>query len=348
MNSPSERFLVALATPSDGPELAALYAADDGFPGDIQVLFTRGADAYVSLLSEGDAVVVPIVRERMSGRIVGMGACVVRGAWVNGTPRRVGYLTGLKALPEFRGRVPLIPQVYAFLRAQTPEVECYYTTILADNVLARRMLERRRPTMPEYRRVGEYATHCFRVGRRPAAASRLTGGTLAELAELAGPPGRFNLAGATLPKAISDADVRLLRGRDGTPLVGCAIWDQRDEKQYVVTGYSGAYARLARLPVHWIGYPRLPRVGIPADYAGVTLLGSRGDDPELAAELLRAVGWENRRRNFLMVGQLEGHPLAPALERLRTIRYGSVLYTVHFADELGLDGRPVALDVGLL
>ena len=109
MNSPSERFLVALATPSDGPELAALYAADDGFPGDVRVLFTRGTDAYVSLLSEGDAVVVPIVRERASGRIVGMGACVIRDAWVNGTPHRVGYLTGLKGLPEFRGRVPLIP-----------------------------------------------------------------------------------------------------------------------------------------------------------------------------------------------------------------------------------------------
>jgi hypothetical protein len=45
---------------------------------------------------------------------------------------------------------------------------------------------------------------------------------------------------------------------------------------------------------------------------------------------------------------MEGHPLAPALERLRTIRYGSILHTVHFADELGLDGRPVALDVGLM
>ena len=41
------------------------------------------------------------------------------------------------------------------------------------------MLERRRPSMPEYRTVGAYTTHCFRVGVRPRAASRLTGGTLA-------------------------------------------------------------------------------------------------------------------------------------------------------------------------
>ena len=49
-----------------------------------------------------------------------------------------------------------------------------------------------------------------------------------------------------------------------------------------------------------------------------------------------------------MAGLVAGHPFAPALATLRTIRYASVLYTVHFGDELGLDERPVALDVGLL
>lgn len=348
MNSPSDRFEIALATPADGPELAALYASDDGFPGQVQVLFTRGRDAYASLLAEGDGVVVPITRERSTGRIVGMGACVLRTAWVNGTPRRVGYLTGLKGLPEFRRRVPLIPQVYAFLRERTPEVECYYTTILSENVLARRMLERRRPTMPEYRTVGEYTTSCFRVGWRPWAASRLTGGTLADLTALAGVPGRFNLAPVGAPAGLTDADVRLLRDRDGTPLAGCAVWDQRAHKQYVVTGYGERYSRLAGLPVHWAGYPRLPRVGTPADYVSVAALAARGDDPRLAADLLRAVGWENRRRHFVMVGLVDGHPLGAALGGVRMIAYGSVLYTVHFGDEPGLDERPVGLDVGLL
>jgi hypothetical protein len=348
MNSPSDRFEIALATRADGPELAALYASDDGFPGEVQVLFTRGRDAYASLLAEGDEVVIPITRERSSGRIVGMGACVVRTAWVNGTPRRVGYLTGLKALPEFRRRVPLIPQVYAFLRVHTPGVDCYYTTILSENVLARRMLERRRPTMPEYRMVAEYTTSCFRVGRRPGAASRLTGGTLAELAVLGGVPGRFNLAPVGAPLGLTDADVRLLRSPGGTPLAGCAVWDQWAHKQYVVTGYGERYSRLAKLPVHWAGYPRLPRAGTTADYVSIALLAARDDDPGLAADLLRAVGWENRRRHFVMVGLADGHPLGRALAGLRTIAYGSVLYTVHFGDEPGLDGRPVGLDVGLL
>lgn len=347
MSSPSE-WVIELAGPADGPALAAVYDSDDGFPGDIAVRFGRGPDPYASLLAEGDAVVVPVVREAATGRIVGMGACVVRDAWVNGTPRRVGYLTGLKGLPEFRRRVPLIPKVYAFLREHALDVDLFHTTILADNTLARRMLERRRPSMPEYRTVGPYTTHCFRVGVRPRAASRLTGGTLADLAAIA-PPGRLNLAPVSPPAGVTDADVRLLRARDGTPRAGCAVGDAGVHQQYVVTRYGGRYERLARLPVYWAGYPRLPRVGVPADTASVALLAWRDGDTPAVGDLLRAVGWEQRRRDFLLVGAAAGHPAAAELGRLRSVPYESILYTVHFEHgSPGLDDRPVGLDVGLL
>jgi len=346
-----ERWTIELATPASGPELAAIYDSDEGFGGDIAVLFSRGADPYASLLAEGDAVVVPVVREVDTGRAIGMGACVVRDAWVNGEQKRVGYLTGLKALPEVRRSVPLIPRVYAFLAEHLRDVDLLVTTILTGNTLARRMLERRRPGMPEYRTVGAYTTHCFRVPRPLGPGPRVTGGTLAELAALTAstPSYPANLAPVTPPTGLRDADVRLLRDRDGTPLAGCAVWDQRAHKQYVVTGYGGRYARLARLPVHWLGYPRLPRVGVPANDAAITLLTARDDDPALVARLLRGVGRRERRRDFLLTGVLEGHPYADAFAPLRTIEYGSILYTVHYEHgSPGLDGRPVSLDVGLL
>ena len=347
MSSPSD-WVIELAGPADGPALAAVYDSDDGFPGDIAVRFRRGADPYASLLAEGDAVVVPVVREAATGRIVGMGACVVRDAWVNGEIRRVGYLTGLKGLPEFRRRVPVIPKVYAFLREHARDVELFHTTILADNTLARRMLERRRPTMPEYHLVGPYTTHCFRVGVRPPGAGRLTGGTFAELASLTR-PGLVNLAPAGPPAGVRESDVRLLRDRDGTPRAGCAVWDAGDQQQYVVTRYAGRYERLARLPVHWAGYPRLPKVGVPADTASVALLAWRDGDTAAVGHLVRAVGWQQRSRDFLLVGLAAGHPAEGELARLRTITYDSLLYTVHFEHgSPGLDGRPVGLDVGLL
>ncbi len=343
------RWLVQLATLDDGPELAALYASDDGFPGDIQVRFTRGANPIESLLAEGDDVVVPVVREVATGRIVGMGACVVRNAWVNGAVRRVGYLTGLKGLPEFRGgRVPVIPRVYGYLREHTPDVEIYYTTILSANTLARRLLEKRRGGMPEYRRIGSYQTTFFRGGPTPVPPSLLGGASLGggTLDELLGLLPRDNLAPVEPPAGLTDADVRVLRDRSGNILAGCALWDQRAHKQYVVTRYSPRYERFSKLPVHWAGFPRWPRVGAPAAYSSICLLTAT--TPVAARRLLTHLGSRAGHLDFLMVGHVAGAPLAQARPR-RRVGYSSELYTVHFEDDsLALDGRPVALDVGLL
>lgn len=341
MSSPNDAFELSLAEPAAGAELAALYRSDDGFAGDIRVLFARGQDAYASLLADGERVVVPIMRERTSGRIVGMGACVIAAAWVNGELTQVGYLTGMKVLPEFRRRLR-IPQVYAFLREHSSEVTCYYTTILADNPPAQRMLERPRPNMPAYRPVGTYTTVFLRRALRPG---RVAGaGTVTELLELAGPAGQFNLTRAEPSAGLSDAEVRILRADDGTPLAGCAVTVPH-HKEYLVQGYGGMYAPLSKLPVHWAGYPRLPRAGSSADYACLSLLSGQ---PAAVSALLRSVAWEQRGRDFVMAGVAQGHPLADALAEVRAIRYRSILYTVGFANTQHLDGRPVGLEVGLL
>ena len=351
MSSPSSRrsegFSIELAGPGDAAELAAIYGSDDGFGGDIAVKFTRDPDPFASLLAEGSDVVLPVARDRSTGRLVGMGACVIRDAWVNGGARRVGYLTGLKALPEFRGWLRLIPQMYAFLREQSPGVDCYVTTILTANEMARKLLERERPNMPRYRFVGGYTTHSFRVSRAWEE-RRVDGGRLDDVVRPWG-DGRFNLASAGVPPSVTDADVRVFRDRSGAVLAWCAVVDQRAAKQYRIMRYGGVYERLSRLPLHWAGYPRLPRAGAVANHVSIVGLGAVGDDPRLMRSLLRGVGAEFRDRDFVMVGVADGHPAAEALGRMRTVTYESRLYDVAFDDRcLQLDGRPIALDVAYL
>lgn len=350
MSSPSSRYAIGLASSSDAAALVRLYESDD-FTGDISVLYTRRPDPYASLLAEGDRAVVPTVTDTVDGVILGMGACVVRDAWVNGEPRRVGYLTGLKGLPEYRGKVPVIPRVYAYLREQTADdVELYYTTILADNEGVRRMLERRRRNMPEYRPAGGYTASCFRWRAPRTREYRPGRGTLAELSALQ-PAGADapNLAPCGPLPGLTDADVWLLRDRSGAVVAGCGVLDQRARKQYIVTRYGGRYRWLRRLPTTLAGYPRLPRENAVANHASVTNLVVRGDDPELARLFLGFVGGAHRGRDFLMWGHADTDPLGSALSRGRSVAYRSLLYTVHFTDDLlALDGRPVRLEVALL
>lgn len=347
MSSPSSRFVVGPATDADAPGLAAIYGSDEGFSGDVGVRFTRGADPLASLRAEGDAAVV-VLREVATGEVVGMGACVARDAWVNGRRVRVGYLTGLKSLPRVRrGTAAAMPGAYALLRELTSDVAVYYTTIVESNTLAQRMLERRRPSMPEYRLVGAYAAHCFRVGRWRPSRRVLTGGTWAELQAVRGEASRFNLAPVDLP--VPDSCVRLWRDRRGTPLAGCVVWDPGALKEYTITGYAGWMATASRWPVHWLGWPRLPRVGTPANRAGLGVVAAADDDPGLVRELLLAVGYAERRRDFLMFGVADGHPYLDALRGLRTVPYRSLVYTVHFdPDTVALDARPLGVEVGLL
>ncbi|NDL68566.1 hypothetical protein [Anaerotalea alkaliphila] len=368
MRGPSEAdrgFAVELAGPSDGKALLALYE-DGAFPGGISVLFTRRPDAWFSLAREGEVEVV-VVRDLGTGRIAAMGACILRPAWINGQVGRTGYLTGLKSLGEYRGRVPLGPRAYRLLYEATRErVDVYYTTILEENLAARRMLEKPRRNMPAYRELGGYTVHCLATGGfggfpglcglrgfRPWDDKKgmvLTGGSWEELWSLYGPRApEWNFSQTGRPWGVEESDIRLLRDGSGQPVAGCVLWNQAAVKQHIPMEYRGVYRLLRHLPLELAGYPRLPAPGVPAREAGFALLCSREGDPESLALLVEKTAREAAGHDYLLLGLFQDHPLAPHLEKFRGIRYRSRLYTVHWDGEGILpDGRPVGLDVGLL
>ncbi|HSN58382.1 MAG TPA: hypothetical protein VLR72_02820 [Clostridiaceae bacterium] len=93
----------------------------------------------------------------------------------------------------------------------------------------------------------------------------------------------------------------------------------------------------------------MPREGVPVSYASIALLAVKDKDPVLANILLRNVAEKASNYDFLMIGLFENNPLTAAMEHMKCIKYQSVLYTVHWEDNLlELDGRPVSLEVGML
>lgn len=335
------RWGVRLAEDADAAGLLRLYECDAA-EGDVAVLTTRRPNPLASLRTEGDRVVFPVVTDNAAGAIIGGGACVVRRALVGGEVRTVGYLTGLKLLPQYRRQVPLFAQVYGFCREQTPDVELYYTTIMADNVAAQRLLGRRRRGMPEYRPAGDYTTWCFRTPSRQHLVRGLTL-ALGAASDLVGVG--FDLE----PVRPLAPEVWVLRNRNGEVVASAGVWDQRAHRQHIVTRYSGRFERLHRLPTAWAGYPRLPRPGAVAGQAAVTQLWVRDWEPAIARAFLGALSRTHRSFDYLIWGAHASHPLASPLASLRGVRLASLLYTVHWDDACrALSGRPVALDVALL
>lgn len=352
MSSRSERFSFSLAKPEDGPEILKVYESLD-FKGDISVMYTRRPDPLASLAMEGDEVLLPLMQDNSTGRIAGMGCWILRQAYIDGQIKRVCYLMSLKILPDYQRRMPHLKEVYAHLYALTKgKVDLYYTTILKENITAQRMLEKKRPQMPEYRYGGDYTVYNIKTGGRlPRHGYTIIRGADPEGAKFYQHHAKdSDLASPDLTlHGIGPEDMYVMRSATGEILAVCYLWNQQPWKQHIVTGYGGLYGLLHHLPVRLLGYPSFPPVGKPIDYASIAGLCVKDDSLKWASLFIRHIAALESDYLFLMLGFHQTHPLNGLFETIKHIKYQSRFYTVHFEDELEQAAiRPIALDVGLL
>lgn len=346
---------LSIATPEDAPGIKKVF--DDGdFKGGISVKFSRDPDPYLSLQNDGEHVVLPVAKDAATGEILGAGGCVVREGYVNGGPRNTGYLTGLKILRGHRGRLDCVKQAYQLIGDRTAAyTPFYYTTILKSNAQAIKLLEKRRKGMPPYIYLGEYTVFCFGTGG-PASGWEYSfkRGHTEELAAFYKKHlPDYNLAPKSeLLYGLRGDDFYYLRSPGGAVLAAGAVWNQQSYKQYTISGYSGVYKALSRLPTGWLGYPKMPQAGTPANYASIAALVIPQENRDIARLFLRLLLREAKQYDFAMLGLFENHPLTETARKLRHIKYQSRLYAVDYAGNAdssgGLDGRPVMLEVGLL
>src|SRR4051812_25952113 len=105
---PRVRF--QLATPADDAAIRRLLR-DHPTPGDISLAFEREPN-YFHGASPGDQTILAFERDQL----VCMGRCSIRTRYVNGTPRRVGYLGELRLDARAQGRFDILRRGYRFFR----------------------------------------------------------------------------------------------------------------------------------------------------------------------------------------------------------------------------------------
>lgn len=164
MSSPNDRFELVPARRSDWPDIKEIY--DNGeFDGGIAVQYLRDPDPIASFEREGDRAVILMLRDRQTNKAAGFGACIIKKVFKDGKIVNMGYLTGLKLLPEYRKKVMLIPYAYQKLYEHTRDhVDFYFTTILKENTAVQKMLEKPRKLMPLYEYLGDYRVFFCKSG----------------------------------------------------------------------------------------------------------------------------------------------------------------------------------------
>src|SRR5262245_24532432 len=129
----TSRFEFSIATLEDDEQLRRRMA-EDWMRGEMSISFRREPSYFAGCAVQGEGFQVVKCTERATGRIIGMGNRAWRWAYVDGLPRRVGYLADLRAQPEYR-RGTLLARGYRFLRVlhDADPVPFYYTLIFDGN-----------------------------------------------------------------------------------------------------------------------------------------------------------------------------------------------------------------------
>jgi hypothetical protein len=224
----------------------------------------------------------------------------------------------------------------------------YLTSILADNIPARRFLEANLRGMPTYRFIGEFGTLIMRVrARRQVARSpNLLTARADEIACLLQRSGerlqfaaQWNEDKLVAPQGLGLSDFHVARDDIGRLAACAALWDQRKAKRTVVRGYAPLMARtrwIMNLMSTAAGRPRLPRIGQPIRAAYLSHMASDEHAPaQSLVDLVARVHMDAHARglDYVIAGFPRNDPLLDAIRR----RFGgrellSRLYVVYWPD----------------
>ncbi|HZD05995.1 MAG TPA: hypothetical protein VE173_13875, partial [Longimicrobiales bacterium] len=348
--------------------------------GRIRLAFPREPSFFAAGAVEGRRHATVVARRGRNGPVVGMGSRSVKEVYLNGEPALLGYLGGLRLAPGWRAGRRTLAGAYALLGGlrRSDELPFDLTSVVADNLPARRLLERGVPGLPRYTPLTELVTLVVRTGpggRRRGGSRRGRGvvveaaGTGSRLDALAERLRREGKAHHLAPRWNRPRLDELASGRLGTwhPLValhrgeavGCAaVWDQRLLRQCVVRGYApwlGRARPVLDAALRLTGRPGLPPAGAALAMGYLSHLSAA--DGEISAELVAAArSWAvGLGLELLAMGLPAGGPEVEVLRRRFGGRtYRSVLYAVHDPDcEPGpplpaLPGADVRVEVATL
>lgn len=247
--------------------------------GMISLTFEREPSFFGGVVRRGDRESTIVALD--GDRVVSMGRCLERLCFLDRNPKRVAYLSELRLDASVQGRFDLLRKGYAFTREHLLKdpADIYFTSIAADNVRARRLLERSAPGLPTYTHLANLETHLIPVSRRQAPRShhsleieRANPSQAAELVSFLNKQNSpFDLSTVwnedmLLEETGSGRVIDSLRvATRRSVIVACAaLWDQRSFRQTVVRGYARPVKQvrpILNLIALATGTPPLPPVG---------------------------------------------------------------------------------------
>lgn len=334
MNFQNNKYTLRLACCDDNEGIREIFHSE-GFSGGLSVKYLRDPKPFDSFCADGDSAAILVITDNEKQRTVAVGGAVIRMEYVNGSPEKCAYLTGLKIHPDYRGKIAFISKAYSFLRENISDCRYCYTTILDDNSTAISLFEKRHRNMPVYNYLGHYTTYCFHGGKNiiPVEKDNFNGFDRlmqSYFAHMDHVPVDYSC------KGFGEGHFYSVREK-GEIIACCFISDQKANKQYKMLSYGGIYRLISKLPTKLFGYPEFPKSDSIIDHGVVSYLYIKNNEPKLCADFLRSAAAQTSF-SLLLWGGAENNPLCKAMDKLRSVKYGSRFYSVSWDGEASPNG----------
>lgn len=291
--------------------------------GIISLAFETEPSFFDSLSVQGD---FNVAVAKNNDNVIGIGTRAVRPMFVNGNVQNVGYLGGLRLDKEFRNR-NLLKQGFDFNREwhlADPQ-EFYLTSIMADNLSARKILEKKRRGIPEYHYLYDLIVFTIKpTKRRHNKEIEILSGdnfSLELIMEFVNSHGSkknyfpyFSTLDFALPitKGLDQKDLLVAINKNDEILGVVGKWNQSGFKQTRVVSYKEPLRTLRPIlnlisPI--TGYPLLPREGEKLNTFYSTFNVVTNNDPMIFKTLLNELSCLNLEYNYFTFGLAKNDPL---------------------------------------
>ena len=365
-----------IAQPHHEPLLRRILR-NNPIPGWITLSYEREPDFFQATTIEGDTHETIVCLDRDSQQAVGLSTRSIKKRFVNGSAMNVGYLGQLRVDTKYRNQIRPLKYGFKYFRRHihSHDLAPYYlTSIISDNVRAKRILTANLPGFPTYQEIDTFSTlaiPCKRYKSRESSNGvHIAKATRHHLDAIVDCLNRNNQRYQfssywTKQDLLSDSRCRgisldnfFIALRDDK-VVGClACWDQSAFKQTIVRDYK-KYARYFRPLINMASkamlYPALPKVGEEIKQVYLSHMAIDNDDPEILIELLKIAlhTASLQGHQLLLVGLSQSNQMLLAIKKyFRHLTYSSQIYLVYWDDGKAavnnIDNRTIHTDIALL
>lgn len=298
-DGPAPEFKLERAVPGDSGNILKLLESRP-VGGAVKTIYTRQSNAYRSLMSDGEAVEIGVVKDGQ-GDLVLMSACAVSSYYMGGGIIQLGYVSDLRKDAAF----PYVIDWFNMLIEQSKSLggDLFFFSVMQSNKHAIDVLTKKRSRAPAIQKIATYTLYIVNPKRvrTPVGGNNLAFVRVSELpAEERQDVIEFiNLQGQKhdyfpVVKSFDNnhlnvrADNSYVLKREGEIVGFACLNDQRYKKQFVIKEYAWYIRPLLLLNplLRVLGLMPLPAEGAVIDCPAISIAIVRGDDELLYRVLI--------------------------------------------------------------